>query len=130
MSKITKAALLDRAKEAVADRGLNYGKPEDNFNRIANRWRCHITNRYGVIVLFDATDVAVMCADLKLARIEHQPDHLDSWADLAGYAACGANIACEEPKTFPAGDGSGTRYNARGERVLPPVDFSKAPKDF
>jgi hypothetical protein len=46
-------------------------------------------------VAIDATSVAIMCADLKLARFEHQPDHADSWVDLAGYAACGAEIAVE-----------------------------------
>jgi hypothetical protein len=94
---ISKHGLLDKAKEATADRGLNYGAPEDNFNRIAARWNAHILNRFGVTLPLDAVSVAIMCADLKLARIEHQPDHLDSWIDLAGYSACGANIACKEP---------------------------------
>lgn len=98
MTTITKHALLDLAKSAVADRGLNYGKPEDNFRRIAERWRVHILNRYGISISFDGIDVTIMCADLKLARLENQPDHLDSWVDIAGYAACGANIACEESK--------------------------------
>ena len=95
--KITKSALLDRAKNAVADRGLNYGKPEDNFARIALRWKAHIKNRFDVDVDLDATSVSIMCADLKLARLENTPAHLDSWVDLAGYAACGANIAADEP---------------------------------
>jgi hypothetical protein len=92
----TKHELLDLAKNAAADRGLNYGKPEDNFNRIALRWRTHIKNRFGPDVPIDATSVAIMCADLKLARLENSPAHLDSWVDLAGYAACGAEIATTE----------------------------------
>jgi len=90
---VTKHQLLNLAKEATADRGLNYGRPEDNFERIARRWRVHLNNRFGVDVPLDGTSVAVMCADLKLARLENQPDHLDSWVDLAGYSACGAEIA-------------------------------------
>lgn len=97
--KISKHALLDRAKDAVEGRGLNYGKPENNFNRIARRWNTHLKNRYGVDVEIDAVDVAVMCLDLKLARLENDPSHLDSWIDAAGYAACGANIAADEPKS-------------------------------
>lgn len=98
--KISKSALLDKAQLAVADRGLNYGKPEDNFARIALRWRTHIRNRFGVDISgLDAASVAIMCADLKLARLENTPSHLDSWVDLAGYAACGANIAAEEKAT-------------------------------
>jgi hypothetical protein len=95
--KITKSALLDRAKNAVADRGLNYGKPEDNFTRIARRWVVHIKNRFNIDVPLDAISVAIMCDDLKSARLENTPDHLDSWVDKAGYAACGANIAANEP---------------------------------
>lgn len=98
---MTKHRLLDLAKEATADRGLNYGKPEDNFQRIANRWNAHLVNKFGENplthrpdgVFLDATDVALMCADLKIARLENTPNHQDSWVDLAGYAACGAEIA-------------------------------------
>jgi hypothetical protein len=95
--RISKHRLLDRAKDATADRGLNYGKPEDNFARIAERWRAHLKNRFGLNVPLDATSVALMCLDLKLARLENDPSHLDSWVDAAGYAACGANIAAVEP---------------------------------
>lgn len=98
MTAISKYDLLDLAKAAVADRGLNYGKPEDNFERIAYLWNAHIRNKHRLIIELGPTDVAMMCALLKIARLENQPDHLDSWIDLAGYAACGANIACEDPK--------------------------------
>ncbi len=98
---MTKHRLLDLAKEATADRGLNYGKPEDNFARIAAHWNAFLANRFGVnsegktyvTVVLSPTDVAIMMAGMKLARLEHQPDHMDSWVDLAGYAACGAEIA-------------------------------------
>jgi hypothetical protein len=90
---MTKAKLLNLAIEATAGRGLNYGRPEDNFARIARRWRVHLMNAYGIDVDLTATSVAIMCADIKIARLENQPDHLDSWIDLAGYSACGAEIA-------------------------------------
>lgn len=90
---VTKHELLDLAKAATADRGLNYGKPEDNFTRIARRWRVHILNRFDVDIPIDAVSVAIMCDDLKTARLENDPTHLDSWVDKAGYSACGANIA-------------------------------------
>jgi hypothetical protein len=38
-------------------------------------------------------DVAQMMALMKIARLENDPSHLDSWTDLAGYAACGAEIS-------------------------------------
>lgn len=90
---MTKAALLDKAKEAVADRGLNYGKPEDNFARIARRWSLHMLNAYKIKVEISPGSVAIMMADMKMARLENEPNHTDSWVDMAGYAACGAEIS-------------------------------------
>jgi hypothetical protein len=91
----SKHDLLDEAKVATADRGLNYGNPEDNFARIAAHWNAFLANR-GIVIagggLVSPSDVAVMCALLKIARLENDPSHHDSWVDLAGYAACGAEI--------------------------------------
>ena len=82
---------LEAALKAVNGRRA-YGPPESNFDRIARRWSVHILNRYNVILNLTADDVALMCIDLKLSRIEETPDHPDSWVDAAGYAACGAEI--------------------------------------
>jgi len=30
---------------------------------------------------------------LKLARIKTSPEHADHWIDIAGYAACGGEVA-------------------------------------
>lgn len=90
---MTKAELLDLAKAAVADRGLNYGKPEDNFERIARLWMTHVFNRYNIEVTIDAHDVAMMMGLMKIARLQNDPNHIDSWADLAGYSACGAELS-------------------------------------
>jgi hypothetical protein len=89
---MTKAELLDAAKAAVADRGLNYGKPEDNFGRIADLWSVHLENR-GIPAELTPADVAAMMVLLKIARLQNDPSHLDSWTDIAGYAACGAEIS-------------------------------------
>jgi hypothetical protein len=93
---MTKDELLDAAKAAVADRGLNYGSPEDNFGRIARLWNAHLVNR-GVNPQFEITahDVAMMMGLMKTARLENDPTHLDSWTDIAGYAACGATLKKE-----------------------------------
>lgn len=90
---MNKAELLDNAKAAVADRGLNYGRPEDNFERIAKLWNVHTVNRHGPgHAVLDAQDVAMMMVLMKVARLENTPDHIDSWTDIAGYAACGAEL--------------------------------------
>lgn len=88
-----KAELLDKAKEAVTDRGLNYGRPEDNFKRIAGLWNIYLRDRYGVVAVIEPIDVAGMMVLMKVARLENTPTHLDSWTDIAGYAACGAELA-------------------------------------
>lgn len=77
--------VLDRAMRAVTTtRARQYGTVEDNFGSIARLWEAYL----GVKVT--SVDVAAMMALLKIARTKANPKHLDSWVDLAGYAACGA----------------------------------------
>ena len=83
---------LDLANAAVGQRHENYGTPRQNFERIAMLWNAHLVNTVPV-VRFDATDVALMLLLVKVARLEHDPKHLDSWVDVAGYAACGAEVS-------------------------------------
>lgn len=89
---MTKTKLLDDAKATVADRGVAYGGVEDNFARIARLWNMHLLNRSGHEGKLTPGDVAMMMVLMKIARLENQPDHPDSWTDIAGYAACGAEI--------------------------------------
>lgn len=102
-----KAELLDTAKAAVADRGLNYGTPEDNFERIAKLWNAHLVNRHAdrfggdtvvAVPKLNASDVAMMMVLMKVARLENSPGHEDSWIDIAGYAACGVELS-HDPAT-------------------------------
>jgi hypothetical protein len=41
---------------------------------------------------------------LKLARVRVNPGHVDNWLDLAGYAACGAELNDGTPAREPAPD--------------------------
>ena len=42
----------------------------------------------------DVTPEQVLCMTcLKVARLMETPKHEDSWVDIAGYGACGAEIA-------------------------------------
>ena len=52
--------------------------------------------------LLTAADVAMMCALLKIARLQNMPDHEDSWIDLAGYAACGSEVTSRNDLTNAA----------------------------
>jgi len=86
---------LDAAKAAVAARRA-YGPPEQNFARIAALWSAYLVGKApgtDAAQPVTAIDVAAMMALMKIARIEETPSHEDSWVDLAGYAACGAEVS-------------------------------------
>lgn len=90
---MNRAELLGGALAAVNARPKAYGPPEQNFERIARLWTDHLLNRYDESTVLDPVDVACMMALMKIARLEETPDHVDSWVDLAGYAACGAEVS-------------------------------------
>lgn len=85
---MTRREILDTAAKCVCgDREQDYGSPENNFSNVASLW-----NAYVGVARFDAKDVAVMLALLKIARIASGHAKADNWVDLAGYAACGGEI--------------------------------------
>lgn len=95
--KLTRADILHAAEKCVCgQREQDYGTPEDNFKAIAELWNVYLdrvsVGKYGNTIV-DEKDVAVMMALLKIARIARGGGKADSWIDLAGYAACGAE--CE-----------------------------------
>ena len=93
---MTREEVLDKAKECVCtDREGQYGRPEDNFSLIAMFWNAYLESRHTEIEyssVIEAGDVAVMMALLKIARIATGKPKADNFIDLAGYAACGAEI--------------------------------------
>lgn len=91
-TRTTKKDVLEAAIQTVADRGVPYGGVEDNFTRIARLWRTHILNRFDKPIDLTSADVAMMMVLMKVARLENQAMHPDSWIDIAGYAACGGEI--------------------------------------
>ncbi len=85
---MTRADVLDKAKHIVCGRReSDHGTPENNFTTIAKLWAAYKD------VDFTATDAAIMMALLKIARIKTGTATEDSFVDLAGYAACGAETA-------------------------------------
>lgn len=94
---MNKSELLKAATEAVTDRGEEYGSVERNFKRIADRWSLHMQqHNHDSIIEFTPRDVAMMMIETKLARLAHSPDHMDSVVDIAGYAACLAELITKE----------------------------------
>lgn len=78
-------ALLDLAATRVAERADEYGDAEDCFDAIAAMWSAYL----GIEI--EPRDVASMMVLLKVARIKGGK-HFDNWVDIAGYAACGAEV--------------------------------------
>lgn len=84
----TRSKILATADTLVnGDRAKDYGDATESFTRLGQMW--------GAILGHDvsAAQVAMCLAALKLSRLSQTPDHGDSWIDLAGYAALGAEVA-------------------------------------
>ena len=114
--------VLDTAKAAVmTDRNTSYGEPEDNFGLIAALW----TPTFGR--LFAKHEVALALGLVKVARLALNPTHDDSWVDMAGYAACGSEVAVEvtdppeDRREYLAGYAEALKdvaaWNKRGDRL-------------
>lgn len=89
---MTRSDVLKAADKCVnGQRQTDYGTPEDNFTIIANLWNDYLRGNF-----INATDVSMMMALLKIARIKSGNATEDSFVDLAGYAACGGEIATKE----------------------------------
>ena len=80
------AMLLRHAAGVVDKRRDEYGEPEDLFANVAVRW----SQVLGIRVT--SVQVALCLADLKMARLAHNPKHLDSLIDVAGYVACAHEV--------------------------------------
>lgn len=93
---MTRKEILAAAEKCVCgQRDKDYGTPEDSFGLIAELWAKALKPCVpeGTDVCILPETVALMMALLKVARLIKSPEHLDSWVDLAGYAACGGEIA-------------------------------------
>ena len=79
---MTRKECLDEAAKCVlGDRDKEYGPPEDSFGKIANLWSAYLGK------MVTPREVADMMVLLKVAR-----GTLASYPDIAGYAACAAEI--------------------------------------
>ena len=103
-----RADILHTAEKCVCgQREQDYGSPENNFQTIADFWSVYKG------VKFSASDVAMMMALLKIARVgtSFVGGTADSFVDLAGYAACGGELVTEMPLEVAA-TASNTALNA------------------
>ena len=99
-NQVMKSMLLTAA-DTVSKRSEIYGRPYVNHKRIADLWESYLDgsehNRFGPdgSPHIGPHDVVIMMILLKIARLENDPRSVDSWIDLAGYAAVGLSIVEE-----------------------------------
>lgn len=111
---VSRTDILDRAKAIVTgEREKQYGKPEDNFAIIAELWGAYTGYK------FSPVDIAMMMALLKIARIKTGVGTVDSFVDLAGYAAYAGEIARRNATTRvqTAGDAENEETNKCSDEI-------------
>lgn len=85
--------LLEANKIIYGEREQAYGNPRFNLDTIAQFWSTYLQRKFpdGMEPVphffFTAEDVAQMMILLKMARLIHNPTHVDSLTDQCGYAA-------------------------------------------
>jgi hypothetical protein len=78
---------LETAIELVTgDRERDHGNLTKNFALIAVFWGEYLGRE------LSPEDVAAMMILLKVSRIKSGQNNPDNWVDVAGYAACGAEL--------------------------------------
>ena len=89
----TRSSVLDTAKQYVTkDREATHGDMEDNFESIGMLWEQYFSYEW----TFSPTDVAVMMALLKIARLKSNKDNPDNYIDACGYMACAGELALKK----------------------------------
>ena len=88
-----KTVFLEEVRDIVAERERQHGSPKEIFESIAIFWSDYLYRAYGCEVDLSGMDVALMMNLFKIARvIENPKGSLDSLMDIAGYAACAAEV--------------------------------------
>jgi hypothetical protein len=92
MSSSSRQEVIDLVTQAVlSDRNQDYAPPEQNFRRIADLWNTYLDGR-SVVTPYDTSIMMVL---VKVARIIQSPHLVDHLVDIAGYAACAADVMPE-----------------------------------
>lgn len=88
-----KLVFLEDVRDIVEEREEQHGSPKEIFESIAIFWSDYLNRAHGCEVDLSGMDVALMMAQFKIARVIANPGKaLDSLMDIAGYAACAAEL--------------------------------------
>jgi hypothetical protein len=86
--EMNRSEILSKADSLISfDRNKEYGNASKNFSDIAKGWSI----LFGVEITSE--QVSLGMAWVKMSRLIKTPYHLDSWCDLAGYAALGGEVS-------------------------------------
>lgn len=89
------AQVLRRAESLITgERRQDYGDPSHSFEALARIWSLLLGGHGDAIT---PHQVALCLAALKLWRCSTSPGSMDSWTDLAGYAALGWEVSVAHP---------------------------------
>lgn len=86
--------VLLSATDVIGNRGGTYGHPRINQGRIATRLQ-----QFLEVPIADYQACLAM-VEVKLARLQESPKHLDSYIDAAAYIALAAELATEEDELY------------------------------
>ena len=93
--KLGRDAALEEAGELInGERARDYGDAQENFRRIAVFW----SELFRQPVSLEQVSLAMIMA--KNARLIETPTHHDSWVDITGYGALGAERADAKAKAW------------------------------
>lgn len=94
---VDRKEILEAAMRCVcSDREQDYGTPEKNFELIGELWTKYLKAKCvspEADVCINGEDVATLMCLFKIARIATGRGKIDSFIDLAGYAACAGELA-------------------------------------
>jgi hypothetical protein len=86
--------ILLTATDTISERGLTYGHPSDNLQHTAM-----LLSAYLQTPIHDYQVAGIMVL-VKLARTAQSADQIDTWIDMASYAAIGGQLATEENELY------------------------------
>lgn len=102
-----RVVLLQALSAVTGARQKSYGGPAEAFpiaaelTRVYDTLRKSSVERRGEKYSHDATDQILHMILVKIARLITTPSHGDSWRDIAGYAACGAEVSGSDLTDMP-----------------------------
>lgn len=79
--------LKEAANLITGARQADYGDAKDSFGRIATLWSAYLAAK------IEPHDVAAMMVLLKVSRAVESPKKVDTWIDMAGYAALAGELS-------------------------------------